>query len=163
MEKMIISKQPAPPPAAPAQPSASDLVEQALDQAVVTTIKNDEKVQSEILDGANQIIHNKTNALKTQAKTEEKAAHFNNKKNACECFGYNETTTEKWAVSLMGIWHSVITALWILIGMVTFAPVTFVFKKLSVMIKTTWLAILIAVAIYTIAATSPIWLRWLSK
>ena len=144
------------------QPTASDMVEQAFTQAVVATVKNDEKVQSEILQGAEKVIQNKTEEIKARAEREAKEAHFNNKKSACECFGYNETTTEKWAVSLMGVWHNVITAIWITIGMFTFAPITFVAKKLSVIIKSAWLAVLIAIIIYAAFALSPLWVKLLA-
>lgn len=143
-------------------PSASDMVEQAFTQAVVATVTNDEKVQSEILQGAEKVIQNKTEEIKARAEREAKEAHFNNKKSACECFGYNETTTEKWAVSLMGFWHNFITAIWIIIGMFTFAPITFVAKKLSVIIKTAWLAVLVAIVIYVAVALSPFWVKILA-
>ena len=142
--------------------TAGDMVEKAFKQAVVATVKNDEKVQSEILHGAEKVIQNKTEEIKARAEREAKEAHFNNKKSACECFGYNEATTEKWAVSLMGFWHNFITAIWIIIGMFTFAPVTFVAKKLSVLIKTAWLAVLISVVIYIVVALSPFWVKLLA-
>lgn len=143
--------------------TAGNMVEQAFTEAVVATVKNDEKVQSEIMQSAEKVVRNKAQELKSRAETEAKEAHFANKKSACECFGYNETTTEKWAVSLMGIWHNVITAIWIFIGMFTFAPVTFVAKKLGVIIKSAWLAVLIAVIIYVVAVLSPFWLELFSK
>lgn len=145
------------------QPTAGDMVEQAFTQAVVTTVMNDEEVQNELLEGAEKVIKNKTNEILARAEKEEKEAHFNNKKSACECFGYNETTTEKWAVNIMAFWHNVLTALWIILGTVTFAPVTFVAKKLSVIIKNTWLAVIVAVLIYVLVTTAPVWVGWLAK
>lgn len=153
-EKELLPKEP---------PTAGDMVEQAFTQAVVATVKNDERVQSEILQGAEKVIQNKTEEIKARAEREAKEAHFNNKKSACECFGYNESTTEKWAVSLMGTWHNVVTAIWIIIGMVTFAPITFVAKKLRVIIKTAWVAVLVAVVIYALIALSPLWVQLLSR
>ena len=143
--------------------SAGELVEKAFNEAVCVTVKNDESVQTEIMHSAEQVIRNKTQELKARAETEAKEAHFNNKKSACECFGYNEATTEKWAVSLMGFWHSVLTAFWIVLGMFTFAPITFVAKKLSVIIKTAWLAVLIAIVIYIAIALSPLWIGFVQE
>lgn len=147
------------PPVKETKPSAGEMVDQAFNAAIVSTVENDAKVQTELLESAEKVIHNRTNAIKADAEREEKEAHFNNKKSACECFGYNESTTEKWAVTMMGIWHGVITAIWILIGMFTFAPVTFVAKKISVIIKKTWVAVAAAILIYALIATSPLWLR----
>lgn len=142
----------------PIQQGAGDLVEQAFNQAVIATVTNDEKVQSDIMHGAEKVIQNKTSKIKAEAELEAKEAHFNNKKGACECFGFNETTTPKWAVNIMGFWVGVLTAIWILIGMVTFAPVTFVAKKVSVIFRKTWLAVLVALVIYIVFLLSPLWL-----
>lgn len=141
---------------------AGDMVEQAFSAAVVATVTNNEKVQGEIVEGAEQVISNKTKAIKAQAELEAKEAHFNNKKGACECFGFNETTTEKWAVTLMGFWHNIATALWIIVGMFTFAPITFFAKKVSVIIKKAWLAVLIGILIYAAVALSPWWVKILA-
>jgi hypothetical protein len=141
----------------------TDMVQQAFNAAVVNTVQNDVKVQEELLESAEKVIHNKTSEIKAQAEKEEKEAYFNNKKSACECFGYNETTTEKWAVSIMGVWHNVITAIWLVLGALTFAPITFVAKKISVIIKSTWLAVVFAVIIYLAVATSPYWVGLLNQ
>lgn len=141
------------------KPRATDMVEQAFSAAVVATVANNEKVQSDIVEGAEKVIHNKTSAIKAQAEMEAKEAYFNNKKGACECFGFNETTTEKWAVNLMAIWHNIATAIWIIIGMFTFAPITFFAKKASVIIKKAWVAVLVGIVIYFVIALSPFWLR----
>lgn len=141
------------------QPKATDtaqeLVEQAFNQAVVHQVKTDESVQQELLDSANKVVHNKMNAVKARADQEDKETHFNNKKGACECFGYNETTTEKWAVNVMNFWHNIMTAIWLFVGFFTFAPVTFVAKKIVVIFKKSWLAILIAIIIYLAVLATP--------
>lgn len=127
---------------------AAELVEEAFGQAIIHRVTNDEAVQNELLDSADRVIKNKTNAIKDRAEQEEKEAHFNNKKGACECFGYNEATTEKWAVSVMNFWHNIMTAIWLFIGCFTFAPITFVAKKITVIFKKSWIAVLLAVVIY---------------
>ena len=131
-----------------AQDTAVELVESAFNQAVVHKVANDESVQQELLDSASKVIHNKMNAVKARADKEDKETHFNNKKGACECFGYNETTTDKWAVNVMSFWHNIMTAIWICIGCFTFAPITFVAKKIKVIFKATWLCIVLALLIY---------------
>lgn len=142
---------------------AGDLVERAFEQAVVNQVVNNQDVQSDLLKSAEQVIHSKTSAIKSQAALEDKAVHFNNKKGACECFGYNETTTEKWAVNYMNVWHNIMTAIWVTIGMVTFAPITFIAKKIKVIFKVAWVAILLAVIIYFIVILSPIWGKLLAN
>jgi hypothetical protein len=134
---------------------ATELVEGAFNQAVVHKVKTDEKVQSQLLDSADKVIQNKVNAVKERAELEDKEAHFNNKKGACECFGYNEKSTEKWAVNIMSWWHNIMTAIWVIIGSVTFAPVTFVAKKIKVIFKATWLCVVLALLIYAGIVAAP--------
>ncbi len=126
------------------------LVEEAFNQAVIHRVATDESVQKELLDSAGKVVKNKTDAIKERADLEDKTAYFNNKKGACECFGYNEATTEKWAVKVMNVWHNIMTAIWLLIGFFTFAPITFVAKKITVIFKKSWVAITLAIIIYLI-------------
>lgn len=135
---------------------ATELVEQAFNQAIVHRVVENQEVQKELLDSADTVIHNKLNAVKARADQEDKETHFNNKKGACECFGYNEATTEKWAVNAMNIWHNVMTALWLALGFFTFAPVTFIAKKIAVIFKKSWVAIVLAIVIYLIFTLVPI-------
>lgn len=146
-----------------AQDKASELVENAFNQAIVHTVKTDETLQTELIDSANTVIHNKMNALKAKADQEDKEAYFNNRKTACDCFGYNEATTEKWAVNYMNFWHNIFTAIWLLIGCFTFAPITFVAKKITVIFKKSWVAITLAIIIYLAVVGAPILLGFLNK
>ena len=136
--------------------TAKSLVDKAFNQAIVNRVVENETVQADLLESADTVIKNKLNAIKSQAETEDKEAHFNNKKGACECFGYNETTTEKWAVNVMNIWHNAMTFLWIVIGFFTFAPITFISKKISVIFKKAWLAVLLAIIIYLAMTVLPL-------
>lgn len=134
---------------------ATELVENAFSQAIVNRVVENEEVQKELLESADTVIGNKLNAIKARADQEDKEANFNNKKGACECFGYNETTTEKWAVNVMNFWHNIMTAIWIVIGFFTFAPITFVAKKITVIFKKTWIAVTIAIFIYLLVLATP--------
>ena len=140
---------------------AGAMVEAAFEQAVVVQVQNDEEVQKQLLDGANQAIQNKVDAIKERTEQEAKEAYFDNRKDACACFGYNEKTTEKWAVNYMNWWHNFFTAIWITIGMVTFAPITFIGRKLKVIFKQTWLAMVLAALIYLGVIFVPILINYL--
>ena len=131
-----------------AQDQAGELIESAFQQAVVHKVATDKGVQDDLLDSADRVIKNKTSALRERADQEEKEAYFNNRRGACDCFGYNEATTPKWAVNVMNAWHNVMTALWLFIGFFTFAPVTFVAKKITVIFKKTWLAVVVSIVLY---------------
>ena len=133
-----------------------ELIETAFNEAIIHKVKTDESVQQELLESADTVIHNKVNAIKDKADLEEKEAHFNNKKGACECFGYNEATTEKWAVNVMNFWHNIMTAIWLFIGFFTFAPVTFIAKKIVVIMKKSWIAVLFALIIYFSVVAIPL-------
>lgn len=135
---------------------ASELIDTAFNQAVIAKIAESDDVKTDLLNTAEKVIKNQTDAISSDAEAASKKAHFNNKKGACECFGYNEETTEKWAVSVMNVWHNVMTAIWMFIGFFTFAPITFVAKKISVIFKKTWLAVLFAIIIYLAVVFIPI-------
>lgn len=147
-----------------AQDTAGELVESAFNQAIVHKVATDESVQAELLESAEKVVKNKTNAIKERADLEDKTAYFNNRKGACDCFGYNEATTQKWAVRFMELWHNVMTAIWIIIGFFTFAPITFVAKKIVVIFKKTWIAILLAIIIYLVVVVGiPLLTAYLNK
>lgn len=133
---------------APTQDHAGMLVESAFNQAVVHKVATDESVRDDLLESAGDVIRAKTNAIRERADTEEKTALFHNKRGACECFGYTEDTTEKWAVRFMGAWHCVMTLLWIVIGMLSFAPIVFVAKKIVVIFKNTFVAVMLSIIVY---------------
>lgn len=135
---------------------AGGLVNKAFEQAIIHRVANDAEVQENLLGSAKTVIDNKLNAIKSDAEQEDKKANFNNKKGACECFGYNEATTEKWAVNTMNVWHNIMTAIWLGLGFFTFAPITFIAKKVAVIFKKSWLAVLIAILIYVAIITVPI-------
>jgi len=143
--------------------AANQLVESAFQQAVINKVTTDSQVQEKLLDGAKKVIDNKVEALKNEAESEAKSANFNNKKGACECFGYNENTTERWAVNVMNLWHNIMTGIWIVVGCLTFAPITFVAKKIKVILKASWVSILLAVIIYGLVTTSPIWIKYVQE
>lgn len=136
-----------------------EAVEQAFTQAEYLVVKHDERAQCEIARGAEEVVRNRTLEIAADAERKAKEAHFKNNKSACECFGYNETSTEKWAISAMGIWHNIVTAIWIVIGMLTFAPITFIARKLGVIIKTAWIAVVLSIIIYAFVVTAPFWIK----
>jgi len=127
---------------------SENLVGQVFNQAIVEQVKNNADLQGAMLDTAKQYTKTKMEVIKNTVDTEDKKAYFDNKKDACSCFGYEEATTEKWAVKYMNLWHNIMNAIWITIGWVTYAPITFIGKKLKVIIKQTWLAIVVAILLY---------------
>lgn len=135
---------------------ATQLVESAFNQAIINRVSENEDVQNELLESADKVIDNKLNAIKSRAEQEDKETHFNNKKGACDCFGYDEPTTEKWAVNTMNIWHNVMTAIWLFIGFFTFAPITFIAKKIGVIFKKAWVAVVLAIVIYLAVILIPL-------
>lgn len=134
--------------AKPTKPLTSELIEQSLGQAIVHKVTTDDKVQERLLSTADKVIDNAMNEAESEAETADKKAYFYNKKGACECWGYDEDTTDKRFVKLMSIIHSIFTTVWIAIGAFTFAPIVFVAKKISVIVKKTWIAVVIAILIY---------------
>lgn len=128
--------------------AVSDMVGNALSQAVVHQIKNNAELQDQMLNTAENCIKTEMQTVATDVDTKHKKAVFNNAKDACESYGFNEETTPIWAVNFMKVGYSIILAIWLLVGSFTFMPVIFIAKKISVGLKKTWLAVLIALVLY---------------
>jgi alpha-galactosidase/6-phospho-beta-glucosidase family protein len=134
------------------------LVEEVFTQAVTHRVKNDTELQDKMLDTAKKFTETKMEVIKNKVDKEDKEAFFDSNQSACECFGYEEKTTEKWAVSMMKKWHNIMTAIWLGIGFFTYAPIAFIAKKISVIFKKTWIAVIIALILYLGITLSPLWI-----
>lgn len=142
---------------------ADEVINSAFNSALIEKIDRSDALKENLMNSAERVIKNKVGKIDSEAELESKAAYFNNKRDACDCFGYTEKTTEKWAVNAMNFWHNVMTAIWIFIGCFTFAPITFVAKKITVIFKKTWVAVLLAVIIYLLVIFVPIIVAYIPK
>ena len=142
---------------------ADEVISSAFNSALIEKIDQSDELKENLMNSAERVIKNKVGKIDSDAERESKEAYFNNKKDACDCFGYTEKTTEKWAVNAMNFWHNIMTAIWIVIGCFTFAPITFVAKKITVIFKRTWLAVLLAVIIYLLVILVPIIVTYIPK
>lgn len=132
------------------------LVEGMFNQAIVHEVANNEELKGKVLETAKTYVDTEMQTIATKVETKNKEAVFDNNKDACESYGFNEKTTPKWAIGFMRWGYNVILAIWLFIGSFTFMPVIFVAKKISVGIKKTWLAGLIALLIYLGVTLTPI-------
>lgn len=139
------------------------LVENMFEQAVVVKVQNDDNLKQKVLDTANTFVDTKMQVIKKNVDTEHKEANFNNKKDACESYGFNEKTTPIWATNFMNWGYNVMLAIWLFIGTFTFMPVIFVMKKINVGLKKTWLALLFALLLYLGITLIPVLLAVLPK
>lgn len=134
----------------------SALVENMFNQAVMHEVSNNETLKDTVLDTANTYVDTKMKTLKKKVDTEHKEAVYDNNKDACESYGFNEKTTPTWAVNFMRWGYNVMLAIWIFIGSFSFMPVIFVAKKIAVGVKKVWLAVLLALIIYLGVTLTPI-------
>ena len=150
-------------PAAVKEVDADEVINSAFNSALINKIGQSDELKEDLMSSAERVIKNKVGKIDSDAERESKKAYFNNKKDACECFGYTEETTEKWAVNAMNVWHNIMTAIWIVFGCITFAPITFVARKIKAIFKQTWLAVLLAVIIYLLVVLVPIIITYIPK
>lgn len=132
------------------------LVQEMFEQAVVHEVANNEELKSKVLDTAKKFTDTKMKVIEKNVDSEHKEANFNNKKDACESYGFNEKMTPIWATNFMSIGYSIMLAIWLFVGTFTYMPVIFITKKLSVGIKHTWIAIVFAVVLYLAVTLVPI-------
>ena len=126
----------------------NELIEGMFKDGIKYQVANNKELQDKVLDTAKTYTETKMQVIQTNVDTEHKEAVFNNKKDACESYGFNEKTTPIWATTFMAIGYSIMLAIWLFIGSFTFMPVIFVAKKIAVGLKKTWIAVLFAILIY---------------
>lgn len=127
---------------------SDELVNNMFNEAVKYEVANNEELQDEVLDTAKQFTKTKMQIIKTDVDTEHKEAVFNNRKDACESYGFSEKTTPTWATKAMTWGYNVMLAIWLFVGTFTFMPVIFIAKKMAVGLKKTWLAVIFAIILY---------------
>lgn len=132
------------------------LVDKGVDAAIVHKITNDDDVKSRLLDTANDIINNKLDEKQNDSERDKKRAALENNKDACDLYGIDEKTVPIWVVKAAKIVQDFWYMVWIIIGFATTAPVVFLSKKLSVVFKRTWVAVLLAITIYLAAVLVPL-------
>ena len=116
-------------------------------QAVIRQMSNDE-TQQRVLKTADKVIKTQISKIENQVEQGEKEAVFSNNKDACDLYGIDEKTVPKWVVNIAKLVQNFWYFIWLIIGAATIAPVVFLGKKIKVVIKKTWVAMLFAVLIY---------------
>lgn len=132
------------------------LVENVFNQAVMHEVSNSEELKEKVLETAHTYVDTKMQTLATQVDSEHKEAVFDNNKDACESYGFNEKRTPLWAVKFMKVGYSVMLAIYLFIASFTVMPVIFLMKKIQVAVKKTWIAIILALIIYLSVTFIPI-------
>lgn len=139
------------------------LVEDMFKDGIKYQVAHNSELQEQVLETAKTYTNTKMQIIQTDVDTEYKEAVFNNRKDACESYGFNETTTPVWATKIMSIGYSIMLAIWLLVGSFTFMPVIFIAKKMAVGLKKTWIAVIFALLIYLGVTFVPILLALLNK
>ena len=140
-----------------------DLIEQGIGFTVVQKIQTDVDVQERIGQTANKMIDNKLVEKANETERQKKEQVFKNNKDACDLYGIDEKTVPVWVVQcakgVQNFWYFI----WLIVGFFTTAPVVFLSKKIAVVFKKTWVAVLLAIIIYGAVVTSPLWWGALQK
>ena len=132
------------------------LVDRGVDAAIIHKITSDNDVKSRLLDTANDIINNKLDEKQNDSERDKKRAALENNKDACDLYGIDEKTVPIWVVKAAKIVQDFWYIVWIIIGFATTAPVVFLSKKLSVVFKRTWVAVLLAIILYLAVVLAPL-------
>lgn len=132
------------------------LLDKGVDAAIIHKITSDNDVKSRLLDTANDIINNKLDEKQNDSERDKKRAALENNKDACDLYGIDEKTVPIWVVKAAKIVQDFWYIVWIIIGFATTAPVVFLSKKLSVVFKRTWVAVLLAIIIYLAVVLVPL-------
>lgn len=139
------------------------LLDRGVDAAIIHKITNDDDVKNRLLDTANDIINNKLDEKQNDSERDKKRAALENNKDACDLYGIDEKTVPIWVVKVAKIVQDFWYIVWIIIGFATTAPVVFLSKKLSVVFKRTWVAVLLAIIIYLAVVLVPLIINIIKK
>ena len=126
------------------------LVESMFNEAIGFEVANNEELKEKTY------VDTEMKSIENKVEGKHKEAVYDNHKDACESYGFNEKRTPLWAVKFMSWGYNVMLALWLLVGSFTFMPIIFVAKKISVGIKSVWIAGVIAVLLYLGVTLAPI-------
>lgn len=142
---------------------ADQLVGEAFGQAVMYTASSDLETQNKLLTTAKQVIRDKTDSIADMASTERTAKFFEKNEDACTYFGYDEKTTAPFHVKVMAFWAFILNSIYIFtLGCFVVAPIAFILKKITVVIKKTWLAFILALLIYILIVGMPFLITYLT-
>ena len=134
---------------------AETTMQNIVGQAVVHQMSNDDTKQR-VLKTADKVIKTQISKIENQVEQGEKEAVFSNNKDACDLYGIDEKTVPKWVVAVAKLVQNFWYFIWLIIGATTIAPIVFLGKKIKVVIKKTWVAMLFAVLIYAAILLIPL-------
>lgn len=141
---------------------AGALVNEALGAGIVHKVKTDDTVKEKILKTADECVDAHLDVAKSNADKARKEAYFEANRDACTYFGYDGKTTSKSHIKMMKAWAWFFNTLYILtIGFFVVAPISFFFHKIRVVIKHTWVVLLLAILIYVAIVGTPFLVAWL--
>ena len=122
-------------------------------------IDNDPDIADKVDKIAKQLIDNSTEKAKNESEKGVKQALYENNISACTLIGINEDTTPKWVVKIAKAIEAFWYAIWCVVASVTVAPIVFLSMKIKIILKTTWVAVLLAAFIYLATAFLPVILK----
>ena len=126
----------------------NELVEQLFQDGIKYQIQTNTELQDRVLETAKTFVENKAEVIQNNVEAEKKESIYNNNKDACEAYGFNEKRTPHWATMFMKWGYNVVLAIYLFLASFTVMPIIFLFKKISVAVKHTWLAIIFALFVY---------------
>lgn len=86
------------------QSSKDKLIENVFEQAVINQVATNEDLKDKVLDTAQKYTETKMQTIATNVDTEHKEAVFNNAKDACESYGFNEKNNANLGNKLYESW-----------------------------------------------------------
>ena len=126
---------------------SADIVDKLHDTAVVSLAKNDEETNKRILEQAKSSIDNKLSTIEQDNATALQKSTYNANSEACQSYGI-DNEVPVWQIKLMKAGHAFWFVIYFIIASVTICPVKVFFKGINSFIKSTWLAVAVAIIVY---------------
>jgi hypothetical protein len=148
-------------PPKPEELPVNTLAKEALTTGAVKALQEDDvqiKIQKTGKDMLNLGIDKEVNKL--QKDVQETAYDANSE--ACDNTGINRGSP-KWAVDWAKFENNIWMCIWLIVSFLTVLPISLFSKGLKKVLKNSWIAILLAVIVWLIIITAPVWGTWLGR
>lgn len=128
-----------------------EIIDEIHTQAVIDQVKNDEGVQTQVLEHAKKSIQNEMDSMTQEEIKRKQDTTYNANEEACKNYGIDKSVP-LWQIRLMKAGSAVWFVVYWVFASIVICPINVFMKGLKSFFKQTWLAILLAILIYLIIA-----------
>lgn len=137
------------------------LVGDALEAGAIGSLQ-DPDFQQNIKEKSKGFLQQGVNKIGNQLTKDEQETAYDANSEACDNVGINKGSP-KWAIDWARFENNLWTGIWLIVSFVTVLPINVFSKGLKKFFKNSWVALVLAIVIWALIVTSPLWGTWIAK